>query len=76
MRLDRILGVIAMSVFLGACTADPDAPVNQSFPIRQMDGFFNSLSGPPPPAQSARAPDYRNEPGYAPAYPPYDPSNE
>ena len=76
MRLDRILGVIAMSVCLGACTADPNAPVNQSFPIRQMDGFFDSLSRPPPPARSAQVPNYTHAPGYAPAYPPYDQSKE
>jgi len=46
------------------CTSDPSAPVNQMFPVRQMDRFFNSLSGPSLP------PDDTREPGYAPAYPP------
>jgi hypothetical protein len=41
--------------------------VNESFPIRQMDQFFGSLSGRPPPP-----PDYTRAPGYAPAYPPYE----
>lgn len=54
-------GLLAMA----GCTSDPNAAVNQNFPIKQMDGFFNSLSGPTPER------DYRNRPGYAPAYPPY-----
>jgi len=57
--------LIGMS--LAACTSDPTAPVNQAFPIRQMDQFFGSLSAPPPPAPQA----YTHEPGYAPAYPSY-----
>jgi hypothetical protein len=66
---------------LAACTSDPNAPVNQTFPIQQMDRFFNSLSAPPPqgytrqiPSNYSGAPaqDYTREPGYAPAYPPYD----
>jgi hypothetical protein len=52
---------------LSGCTSDPRAPINQVFPIRQMDRFFNSLSAPPPP------PDYTQLPGYAPPYPPYTP---
>ncbi len=28
---------------LAGCTSDPSAPVNQTFPVRQMDRFFNSL---------------------------------
>jgi hypothetical protein len=67
---------------LAACTSDPNAPVNQTFPIQQMDRFFNSLSAPSPRRGYTRqipsyytgapAPDYTREPGYAPAYPPYD----
>ena len=50
---------------LAGCTSDPNAPVNQTYPIRQMDNFFDSLAGTPSP------PDYTRQPGYAPAYPPY-----
>jgi hypothetical protein len=55
---------------LAGCTSDPSAPINQAFPIRQMDAFFGS-----PHAQPALpAPtDYTQEPGYLPAYPPYSP---
>jgi len=59
----------ALSLFgcsLSGCTSDPGAPVNQIFPIRQMDHFFESMSGPPVP------PDYTRQPGYAPAYPPIE----
>ncbi len=61
------LAVVAASFFALAvvgCTSDPNAPINQTPPIRQMDHFFDSLSGP-------SAPDYEHQPGYAPAYPPY-----
>ncbi len=81
----QTLALIA-GLSLAACTSDPNAPVNQTFPIRQMDTFFNSLSAPPPPQgytrqippNNAGAPveDYTREPGYAPAYPPYDPRYE
>jgi hypothetical protein len=50
---------------LSGCTSDPRAPVNQTFPIRQMDNFFDSLAATPSP------PDDTRKPGYAPAYPPY-----
>ena len=69
------LAYIVMIAGLGltACTADPNAPVNQSFPIHQMDQFFESLSAPPPHAAQAQAPPaYERMPGYAPAYPPYE----
>ena len=56
---------MAVSLLFVGCTSDPNAPVNQAFPIRQMDHFFDSLSGPP----TQR--DYTQQPGYAPAYPPY-----
>lgn len=57
-----------MGLLLAACTTDPNARVNQAFPVRQMDAFFNGLSTPP----VAPAPtDYTHAPGYAPAYPPY-----
>ncbi len=62
----RTVFLIVAGLLAGG-TSDPNATVNQSFPIRQMDGFFNGLSRPPPPDP----PDYTHEPGYAPAYPPY-----
>ena len=81
----QTLALIA-GLSLAACTSDPNAPVNQTFPVQQMDRFFNSLSAPPPPQGYTRqispnytgAPvqDYTREPGYAPAYPPYDPRYE
>jgi hypothetical protein len=50
---------------LASCTSDPNAPINQTFPIHQMDHFFEQLSSP-----SAVAPaDYTRQPGYLPAYP-------
>jgi hypothetical protein len=58
-----IAGLVIAGLVLGGCTSNPNAPVNQSFPVRQMDQFFGSR--PPPP------PDYTRQPGYAPAYPPY-----
>jgi hypothetical protein len=64
----RALALIVAGVLLAGCTSDPSAPVNESFPIRQMDRFFDSLSPPPPPPAS----DYTRAPGYAPAYPPYE----
>lgn len=54
--------IVALAV--AGCTSDPNAAINQTPPIRQMDHFFNSLSAPP-------TPDYEHQPGYAPAYPPY-----
>lgn len=65
---------------LAACTANPNAPINQTTPIRQMDRFFGGgprPAPPPPPAvyheQSVPPPPpYTQTPGYAPAYPPYD----
>jgi hypothetical protein len=82
----QLLALIA-GLSLAACTSDPNAPVNQTFPIRQMDRFFDSLSAPPetqgPIGRSSAGgalqtytrpppPDYTREPGYAPAYPTYD----
>ncbi len=63
----RGLTTLAAVLALAGCTSDPNAPANESFPIRQMDQFFESLSGRPPPP-----PDYTRTPGYAPAYPPYE----
>jgi hypothetical protein len=60
------LALALMIAALAGCTSDPNAPVNESFPIRQMDQFFGSRSPPPAPAE------YTREPGYAPAYPPYE----
>jgi hypothetical protein len=65
----QTLALIA-GLSLATCTADPNAPVNQTFPIRQMDRFFDSISAAPGPQ------DYTHDPGYAPAYPPYDQSYE
>jgi hypothetical protein len=61
----KTLAFILAGLALAACSSDPQAPVNQTFPIRQMDSFFDSLAVPPPPR------DYTHQPGYAPAYPPY-----
>jgi hypothetical protein len=58
-------------VCVAGCTSDPAAPINQSFPIRQMDQFFGSL--PTRPNQySTVEPEYTRHRGYAPAYPPYN----
>jgi hypothetical protein len=64
----QLAGVVCAGLSLAGCTSDPAAPVNQAFPIRQMDQFFGSLSAPPAPQV-----DYRMQPGYAPAYPEYSP---
>ncbi len=81
----QILALIA-GLSLAACSSDPSAPVNRTFPVQQMDRFFNSISEPLAPqgyTQQVRpsysatpAPAYTREPGYAPAYPPYDPRYE
>ena len=62
----QVLSLIIVGLSLAGCTSDPNAPINRTPPIRQMDSFFNSLSAPP-----AATPDYTHQPGYAPAYPPY-----
>ena len=71
----RVLSVVIGGLLLPGCTANPNAPINQTFPIRQMDGFFNSISASPPrrgdTSQRYYAPVSTHEPGYAPAYPPY-----
>jgi hypothetical protein len=63
-RVWRLLLILGLT--LAGCTSDPEAPVNQTFPIRQMDNFFENLGDQPP-----APPDYEHQPGYAPAYPPY-----
>ena len=64
----RTIGRMIVVLGVAGCTSDPNAPVNQTFPIRQMDQFFESFSAPAePPAPR----DYTHNPGYAPAYPPY-----
>jgi hypothetical protein len=63
--------LLILGLALAACTSDPYAPVNQTTPIRQMDHFFNSMSGPPTPPDYGYQPDYERQPGYAPAYPAY-----
>lgn len=60
----RVFPAVFGVLSLFGCTSDPNASVNQMFPIRQMDHFFDSLSRPSLP------PDYTRLPGYAPAYPP------
>jgi hypothetical protein len=76
--VNRSFAAFIVLVTLTGCTSDPDAAVNQTFPVRQMDNFFRSLSGPPPAQQYSHAPgylppdqEYIHEPGYAPAYPSY-----
>ncbi|HEY1410548.1 MAG TPA: hypothetical protein VGF36_00325 [Rhodopila sp.] len=64
MALPRFVALTIAGLVLAGCTSNPNAPVNQTFPVRQMDQFFGSRPPPPPP-------DYTHEPGYAPAYPPY-----
>jgi hypothetical protein len=61
----QIACLVAVILVVTGCTSDPDAPVNRTFPIRQMDRFFDSFSAQPAPR------DYTHEPGYAPAYPAY-----
>jgi hypothetical protein len=61
----QTIALLIAALSLAGCTSDPNAPVNEIFPIRQKDSFFDSLSGPPAP------PAYTPEPGYTPAYPSY-----
>jgi hypothetical protein len=61
----QTLALIIVGLSFAGCSSDPQAPTNQVFPIRQMDGFFGAISG-----QSVD-PEYLPRPGYAPAYPPY-----
>jgi hypothetical protein len=65
----RLVALTIAGMLLSGCTSNPDAPVNQTPPIRQMDLFFNSLSAQPQPPPSR---DYTHVPGYAPAYPPFN----
>jgi hypothetical protein len=69
--LSRTVSLILVSLCVPACTSDPNAPINRSFPIRQMDQFFGSVNGPPNQYSTAE-PDYTHHRGYAPAYPPYN----
>jgi hypothetical protein len=55
---------------MAGCSSSPYEPVNQTAPIRAMDNFFRSL---PPRSGPPEAYDHEHEPGYAPAYPPYQP---
>lgn len=64
----RICLAFGAILLISGCSADPDAPVNQLFPIKQMDDFFRPYTGSPAPRTEAVHP-----PGYAPAYPPYPP---
>ena len=69
MDRNRPLSLLIAGLCLAGCTADPYAPINQTFPIRQMDRFFDSLSTPRTP--SGYSTKYPRERGYAPAYPAY-----
>lgn len=69
--VSRTSWLIILALSVAACTSDPAAPINQSFPIRQMDHFFGSLNAPPSQYSTAE-PDYTHHRGYAPAYPPYN----
>jgi hypothetical protein len=71
MTSGALVSLALAGLALSGCSSDPSAPVNQSFPIRQMDNFFNSMSGPPARQTFSDQPDYTHHPGYAPAYPPY-----
>jgi hypothetical protein len=79
MRGYRSFALVMTGLLLAGCTSDPDAAVNQTTPIRQMDNFFNSFSAGSRPSDysqrpsdySRLPPDYTHEPGYAPAYPAY-----
>jgi hypothetical protein len=68
--MTRAAMLLIAGLIAAGCTSDPDAAVNQTAPIRQMDSFFNSLTAP----SAARPRDYTHMRGYAPAYPPYDES--
>ena len=71
----QTLSLLIAGLCLIGCTADVDAPVNQTYPIRQMDRFFDSLTGPPTPRdytpRDYTPRDYTGQSGYAPAYPAY-----
>jgi hypothetical protein len=62
--------LLAAGTALMGCSSSPDAPINQTTPIRQMDHFFESMSGPDTPGVDDPGVAHR-ESGYAPAYPPY-----
>jgi hypothetical protein len=71
----RALSLLTGIALLVGCTSDPNAPINQTFPIRQMDAFFRQYTGSPGPTRAYAtapepAPAYTLQPGYAPAYPP------
>lgn len=76
MRTHLTLATMIVGLSLAGCTSDPNAPINQTYPIRKMDNFFDSLSDSPArpryrnPNYSGQ--DYTRVPGYAPAYPPYE----
>lgn len=74
MGVCRALLLASAASTLFGCTSDPNAPINQVFPIPQMDAFFRSLQPPPPnpkPVPQADAAGGTFGRGYAPAYPPY-----
>lgn len=74
MGVSRTFSLILVGLCVAGCTSDPAAPINQTYPIRQMDRFFDSLSAPAgsPNQYSTAQPDYTHHLGYAPAYPPYN----
>ena len=65
----RYAWLLACAALLAGCTSDPNAPVNQVFPIPQLDAAFGEPHAPPPAASAGL--DYTHHPGYLPAYPPY-----
>ena len=73
MDVSRTIFLTIVGLCIAGCTSDPAAPVNQAFPIRQMDHFFGSLGEPQgaPNQYSNAEPDYTHHRGYAPAYPAY-----
>ena len=58
--------LLIVALRFAVCISNPEAPVNQTFPIPQMNSFFDSLSGQPAPRT------YTRRPGYASIYPSYD----
>ena len=72
MGLSRSFCLILIALCAAGCTSDPAAPINQTYPIRQMDHFFGSIGGAPRNQYSTAEPDYTHQRGYAPAYPPYN----
>jgi hypothetical protein len=58
-----ILPVLFVNFFVGGCTSDPYAPINQTTPIRQMDNAFDP-SGSRFYGHPAPPPAYQSQGGY------------